>query len=118
MAPGIGYLAGYIVPMPDIVHFLEKHQQYQTDFMAGRLYLVNRWIRAQKLTLPVPTLCCAMVDGDNVAGLVMTKHLLTLPENGEVLETERDKGLRSRFAKAADLEELSSMWQFTVIPNY
>jgi hypothetical protein len=117
MIPRIGYLIGYIVNWPDLEHFMETCQIEDTDFSAGRLFRINKWIRAQKAKPSVPTLCCAMVDG-NATGFVLTKYLLTLPENGHVPETERDKELRGRFAKAGDLEGQSSSWQFTVIPNY
>jgi len=115
VGPRSGYLSGYIVNIPDLEHFMENCQIQKSDCVVAKLRRINKWIRAQKATPPVPTLCCAMVD-DEPVGFVLTNYLLTLPKN--VPATERDKELRSRFAKAGDLEAESSTWQFTVIPNY
>jgi len=96
---------------------METHQIKETDSVPARLLRINQWIRAQKATPAIPTLCCAMVDG-NAMGFVLTRYLDCLPGNGNVQEIKHDQELRSRFAKAGDLEVQSSTWQFTVIPNY
>ena len=106
-----------LVDLPDIDHFTETHQIEKTEVVTAKLHRINKWNRAQKATPRVPTLCCAMVD-DKPVGLVLTKILPALPQSHNVEETKHGRELRSRFAKAGDLEEQSLTWKFTVIPNY
>ena len=116
MGRGFGYIAGYIVPMQDLDHFIQTNQLKTTDFPADKLYRINRWIRAQNATPPIPILTCITVDNEPT-GLVLTNHFPVFPKNSKAQETEWDQGLRARFAAAGDLEKQLSTWQFTVVPN-
>ena len=94
MGCGLGYLAGYLVDMPDLDYFTETHQIEKTEVVTAKLHQINKWNHAQKATPQVPTLCCAMVD-DKPIGLVLMKILPMLPQSSNVEETKHDQELRS-----------------------
>ena len=118
MGDATGYLVGYIVKMPDLEHFGEKHGIVKTKSESEKIVRINQWVSTHKIQPPLPLLCCAILESGDAAGLVLTKHLCVLPESGDVEETEHDQELKRRFATAGDLEAQSSSWKFTTIRNY
>jgi len=62
MGCSIHFVAGYIVKVQELDHFIETNQIKQSKSLIVKIVRINKWINEHKTTPQIPILTCIEVD--------------------------------------------------------